>query len=80
MPFRFGTAYLHDEIPRVWSRNYLSLERDLESATAGLVSAEAESRITTCSDLDQLITWFRRAATATSIHDVFDQLEGLEGS
>jgi ribosomal protein S18 acetylase RimI-like enzyme len=42
VPFRFGTAYLHDELPRVWSRNYLSLERDLESATAGLVSAEAE--------------------------------------
>jgi ribosomal protein S18 acetylase RimI-like enzyme len=40
--FRFGTAYLHDELPRVWSRNYLSLERDLESATAGLVSAEAD--------------------------------------
>lgn len=42
VPFRFGTAYLHDELPRVWSRNYLSLERDLESATAGLVSTEAE--------------------------------------
>ena len=42
VPFRFGTAYLHDEVPRVWSRNYLSLERDLESATAGLVSAEAD--------------------------------------
>ena len=42
VPFRFGTAYLHDEVPRVWSRNYLSLERDLESATPGLVSAEAD--------------------------------------
>lgn len=42
VPFRFGTAYLHDELPRVWSRNYLSLERDLESVTAGLVSAEAD--------------------------------------
>ena len=42
VPFRFGTAYLHDELPRVWSRNYLSLERDLESATAGLVSSEAD--------------------------------------
>jgi ribosomal protein S18 acetylase RimI-like enzyme len=40
--FRFGTAYLHDEIPRVWSRNYLSLERELDSVTAGLVSAEAD--------------------------------------
>jgi ribosomal protein S18 acetylase RimI-like enzyme len=42
VPFRFGTAYLHDEIPKVWSRNYLSLERDLESATAGPVSTEAD--------------------------------------
>ena len=42
VPFRFGTAYLNDELPRVWSRNYLSLERDLESATAGLISAEAD--------------------------------------
>jgi ribosomal protein S18 acetylase RimI-like enzyme len=41
VPFRFGTAYLHDEIPKVWSRNYVSLERDLESATPGLVSTEA---------------------------------------
>ena len=42
VPFRFGTAYLHDELPSVWSRNYLSLERDLDSATAGLVAAEAD--------------------------------------
>ena len=42
IPFRFGTAYLHDELPNVWSRNYLSLERELESATPGLVSAEAD--------------------------------------
>jgi ribosomal protein S18 acetylase RimI-like enzyme len=42
VPFRFGTAYLHDELPRVWSRNYLSLERDLKSVTPGLVSAEAD--------------------------------------
>jgi ribosomal protein S18 acetylase RimI-like enzyme len=42
VPFRFGTAYLHDELPSVWSRNYLSLEHDLEEATAELVAAEAE--------------------------------------
>jgi GNAT superfamily N-acetyltransferase len=42
VPFRFGTAYLHDEISNVWSRNYLSLERDLESATPGLVTTEAD--------------------------------------
>jgi ribosomal protein S18 acetylase RimI-like enzyme len=42
VPFRFGTAYLHDEVPSVWSRNYLSLERDLDEATAELVAAEAE--------------------------------------
>jgi ribosomal protein S18 acetylase RimI-like enzyme len=42
VPFRFGTAYLHDELPRVWSRNYVSLERELESVTPGLVSSEAD--------------------------------------
>jgi GNAT superfamily N-acetyltransferase len=42
VPFRFGTAYLHDELPKVWSRNYVSLERDLESLTPGLVSSEAD--------------------------------------
>ena len=40
--FRFGTAYLHDELPSVWSRNYLSLQRDFDLATAGLVAAEAD--------------------------------------
>jgi ribosomal protein S18 acetylase RimI-like enzyme len=42
VPFRFGTAYLREELPSVWSRNYLSLERDLDEATAELLAAEAE--------------------------------------
>jgi len=42
VPFLFGTAYLRDELPHVWSRNYLSLERDLERATAEQVHKEAE--------------------------------------
>jgi len=42
VPFLFGTAYLRDELPSVWSRNYLSLERDLGRATAEEVHAEAE--------------------------------------
>lgn len=42
MPFRFGTAYLRDELPRVWSRNYLSLEHGLDEATPGLLSVEAD--------------------------------------
>lgn len=42
VPFRFGTAYLRDELPSVWSRNYLSLEHGLDEATAELVAAEAE--------------------------------------
>src|SRR5262245_6774886 len=41
VPFRFGTAYLRDELPRVWSRNYLSLERDGDEATAEHLAAEA---------------------------------------
>jgi ribosomal protein S18 acetylase RimI-like enzyme len=42
VPFRFGTAYLRDELPRVWSRNYLSLEHGLDEATPGLLSVEAD--------------------------------------
>jgi ribosomal protein S18 acetylase RimI-like enzyme len=42
VPFRFGTAYLREELPSVWSRNYLSLEHDLDEATAELLAAEAE--------------------------------------
>jgi ribosomal protein S18 acetylase RimI-like enzyme len=42
VPFAFGTAYLRDELPSVWSRNYLSLEHHLDEATAELLAAEAE--------------------------------------
>ena len=42
VPFRFGTAYLRDELPRVWSRNYLSLEHGLDEATPGLLAVEAD--------------------------------------
>jgi ribosomal protein S18 acetylase RimI-like enzyme len=40
VPFLYGTAYLRDELPNVWSRNYVSLERDLGRATAEQVHAE----------------------------------------
>jgi hypothetical protein len=36
------------------------------------VPADARARITGCTDLGQLETWIRRAATATSITDLFD--------
>lgn len=36
------------------------------------VPEEARARITGCTDLDQLDTWIRRAATADSIKDVLD--------
>ena len=42
VPFRFGTAYLYDELPRVWSRNYLSAEKNLDEASAELLAAEAD--------------------------------------
>jgi ribosomal protein S18 acetylase RimI-like enzyme len=42
VPFRFGTAYFRDELPRVWSRNYASLERDVDEATPELLAAEVE--------------------------------------
>ena len=39
---RFGTALLYEELPRVWSLNYLLAERDLGEATAEALAAEAE--------------------------------------
>jgi len=36
------------------------------------VPDDARARITGCSDLVQLDTWIRRAATADSIDDLFD--------
>jgi hypothetical protein len=37
-----------------------------------LVPDDLHTRITTCTDLDQLDTWIRRASTATTIHDILD--------
>ena len=42
VPFRFGTAYLHSEVPRVWSRNYLAADTDLDEASADLLAAESD--------------------------------------
>ena len=39
---RFGTALLHEELPRVWSLNYVLAERDLDEATAENLAAEAD--------------------------------------
>lgn len=41
-PFRFGTAYLHSKLPRVWSRNYLVADTDLDKASTELLAAEAD--------------------------------------
>lgn len=42
-------------------------------AARGLsISEDARSRITSCSDADQLDAWLRRAATVDSVDDVFD--------
>jgi len=41
-PFSFGVAHFHDGLPRVWSRNYLIAENNLEGATAELLAAEAD--------------------------------------
>ena len=37
------------------------------------VPDDIRTRITTCTDLDQLDTWVHRAATATTIHDLLDR-------
>ena len=42
VPFRFGTAYFHSQLPRVWSRNYLVAETDLAEASTELLAAEAD--------------------------------------
>jgi GNAT superfamily N-acetyltransferase len=42
VPFRFGTAYLHSELPRVWSRNYLVADRDVDQTSVELLAAESE--------------------------------------
>ncbi len=39
---RFGTALLYEQLPRVWSLNYLLVERDLDEATAEALAAEAD--------------------------------------
>jgi GNAT superfamily N-acetyltransferase len=39
---RYGTALLYEELPRVWSLNYLLVERDLDEATAEALAAEAD--------------------------------------
>jgi hypothetical protein len=36
------------------------------------VPADARARITSCTDLDQLDSWLRRAATANLIDELFD--------
>ena len=38
----FGIAVLNDDLPRVWSLNYLLAERNLDSATAQLLAAESD--------------------------------------
>jgi hypothetical protein len=38
------------------------------------VPDEVRSRIAACTDADQLDTWVRRAATATKIHDLGDEI------
>ena len=39
---RFGTALLYEELPRVWSLNYVLAERGLDEATAEGLAAEAD--------------------------------------
>jgi hypothetical protein len=39
------------------------------------VPSDARARITSCTDLDQLNSWVRRAVTADSIQELFDGAE-----
>jgi hypothetical protein len=71
-----GYAYQSD-----LARGYLAEGRAEGEARALLAILHARgipvpdylhTRITTCTDLDQLDTWIRRASTATTIHDILD--------
>jgi ribosomal protein S18 acetylase RimI-like enzyme len=42
VPFRFGMAYFHSKLPRVWSRNYLVADTDLDAASAELLVADSD--------------------------------------
>ncbi|MFH8219488.1 hypothetical protein ACH4C2_09520 [Streptomyces sp. NPDC018057] len=49
--------------------------RTLEKREIG-VPEEAHDRITSCTDLDQLTTWFDRALTAEAADDLFAEPTG----
>lgn len=40
--FSYGVAHFYDDLPRVWSRNYLIAERNLDQVTADVLAAEAD--------------------------------------
>jgi GNAT superfamily N-acetyltransferase len=42
LTYTFGEAHLHERMPRVWSRNYLVAEDNLEAASAELLALEAD--------------------------------------
>jgi ribosomal protein S18 acetylase RimI-like enzyme len=42
LSYPFGEAHLHEPLPRVWSRNYLVAENNLELASAELLAVEAD--------------------------------------
>jgi ribosomal protein S18 acetylase RimI-like enzyme len=41
-PYAFGTAHLHERLPRVWDRNFLQVERDPGEAGLAELLAEAD--------------------------------------
>jgi GNAT superfamily N-acetyltransferase len=41
-PSRYGVAHLNADLPRVWSRNYLFAEGDLDAVTAAELAAETD--------------------------------------
>jgi ribosomal protein S18 acetylase RimI-like enzyme len=42
LTYPFGEAHLHERLPRVWSRNYLVAENNLEAASPRLLASEAD--------------------------------------
>ena len=41
-PSRYGVAHLNTDLPRVWSRNYLFADENLDAVTAEELAAETD--------------------------------------
>ncbi|GAA4636227.1 hypothetical protein GCM10023196_085130 [Actinoallomurus vinaceus] len=69
----FARRYFHEGKTEGKAEGQADMVLAVLSARGIVVPDEARARIVECTDLEQLVEWGRRAATAQSIDDVFDQ-------